>query len=401
MKILHTSDWHLGKTLEGHSRLAEQEEFIEELTEIADANSIDLIIIAGDVYDSVNPTTGAEQLFYKGIKKLSKEGRRPILIIAGNHDSAERLTAASPLAYEWGIILLGTPKSIAEAGKYPHYEITDSGEGFVCLNLRGEKLVALTLPYPSEKRLNELIFADENEKEMQKSYSDKVGEIFAHLSKKFEKDSINIITGHFYLKGGSVSDSERDISIGGAYAVDVSCLPKAQYCAMGHLHRPQQVKASYPVYYSGSPIQYSKSETAYSKCVYIVDIEPRSKVKNIEPVLLRCYKPIEILKYSCIEDALGDKENLPQNAWVYLDIESNRPISQWEIKELRQCCRDIIEINISIKELEHTSPVNDTYTLNIEKEFIDFYTEKRGREPGAEVKKLFFELLEENADEAD
>ncbi len=128
MRILHTSDWHLGKCLEGYSRLEEQQQFIEELSTIADDNNVDMVLIAGDIYDNNNPSAAAEKLFYSSAKKLSLNGKRPIVIIAGNHDNPERLTAANPLAYEHGIIILGTPKSVAQVGKYKGYDIISSSD---------------------------------------------------------------------------------------------------------------------------------------------------------------------------------------------------------------------------------------------------------------------------------
>src|SRR3712207_5073600 len=100
MRILHTSDWHLGKNLEGASRLEEQEQFIEDFIHIVDENCIDMVIISGDIYDSSNPPAKAEKLFYKALKGISKNGKRLTLVIAGNHDNPDRLSAASPLAYE-------------------------------------------------------------------------------------------------------------------------------------------------------------------------------------------------------------------------------------------------------------------------------------------------------------
>ena len=141
MKILHTSDWHLGKYLEGQSRLEEQEKFIGDFIEIVEENDIDLIIIAGDIYDTSNPPAKAEKLFYESVKTLSNEGERIVLIIAGNHDNPERLGSSKPLATEQGIILLGKPKDTIEVGKIGQHEIVDSGEGFLELKIRDENAV--------------------------------------------------------------------------------------------------------------------------------------------------------------------------------------------------------------------------------------------------------------------
>ena len=139
MRILHTSDWHLGKTLEQYSRLEEQEEFLEEFIGIVKDNDIDLVLIAGDIYDNGNPPAKAERMFYNTISEITSSGKTAVLVIAGNHDNPERLVAASPLAYEHGVILLGEPKSIARQGVFGEYntdnnydfEIIESGEGYI------------------------------------------------------------------------------------------------------------------------------------------------------------------------------------------------------------------------------------------------------------------------------
>jgi len=204
MRILHTSDWHLGKSLENFSRIEEQEKFLEDFVQMVEENNVDLVIIAGDIYDSSNPPARAEMLFYTTLKKLSN-GERVILVIAGNHDNPERLSAASPLAYEHGVILLGTPKSIAPKGDFRKFKILDSGEGFLEIEIKGEKAVIIALPYPSEKRLNEIFTSELEEEKRQKSYSERVGEIFNDLSKKYREDTIsgNMLFISFIFEEGS------------------------------------------------------------------------------------------------------------------------------------------------------------------------------------------------------
>lgn len=114
MKILHTSDWHIGKNLESYSRLEEQEEFLKEICELCEKENVDAILLAGDIFDTFNPSSKALELFYKYSKKLSREGGCPLIAIAGNHDSPERIEAPEPLARECGIILLGYPDSSIE-----------------------------------------------------------------------------------------------------------------------------------------------------------------------------------------------------------------------------------------------------------------------------------------------
>jgi exonuclease SbcD len=208
MRILHTSDWHLGKTLEGFSRLEEQEKFTEEIVHIVREKQIDLVLMAGDVYDTSNPPAAAETLFYKTLQEITEDNKTGVIVISGNHDNPDRLTASSPIAAERGIILLGTPKSCVEKGKYGCMEVVDSGAGFMEIELNGERSVIITIPYPSEKRLNEIFTEELKEGEKQKSYSERIGQLFNELSLKYREDTINIAVSHVYISGGEVSDSD-------------------------------------------------------------------------------------------------------------------------------------------------------------------------------------------------
>lgn len=397
MRILHTSDWHLGKNLDGtkNSRLEEQEKFLLEFVEIVEKNNIDLVIIAGDIYDNGNPPAKAEKLFYEVLKKVSAGGSRAVLVIAGNHDNPERLIAAAPLASEQGIVMLGTPKSVVETGRYGEFEVINSGEGWVELHLKGEKVVAVALPYPSEKRLNEVFVEKESDEERKQSYSERIGELFEKLSSNYREDTINIAVSHIYVMGSDRSDSERQIELGGSLAVEPSALPqKAQYIALGHLHRPQKVRGTnLKAYYAGSPLQYSKSEVGYTKSMYIVDVKAEEEAV-VEEIYLSNYKPIEIWKCKGVEEAIQMcKENSERDIWVYLQIETDEYISQEYIKQMNDYKKDIVEIVPKIKELEQES--EDSYSIGdkgIGELFKEFYYAQRGVEPAEEIMQVFSEM---------
>lgn len=398
MRILHTSDWHLGKTLEGYSRLEEQQQFIDEFLTIIENNKIDIVIIAGDIYDNSNPSSSAETLFYNSIKKICASKKTIVLIIAGNHDSPERLTAASSLAYEQGIIMLGTPKSIAQQSDYGIYKIVNSGEGFLEIEFKNEKAVIITLPYPSEKRLNELINEElESEEEQQKSYSNKVCDIFNKLSTNYREDTINIAVGHFFMMGGEETDSERPIQLGGSLAVSPSALPeKAQYIALGHLHRPQKVRGTeLEAYYSGSPIQYSKSEINYSKNVYIVDLKPKSK-PLIQKVLLKNYKPIEIWECSNVDEAITKcEQNKNRNVWVYLYIHTDDILLHSEKQQMKHLKKDILAIQ-TIPTEKQKQTIDDEQLIEdipIQDLFKEFYLAERQAIPSNEILDLFLDIF--------
>ena len=327
MRILHTADWHLGKSLEKRSRIDEQRKFLDDFIEIAKENDIDLVIIAGDIYDSSNPPAIAEKMFYDTLKKISDNGKRLILIIAGNHDNPERLVASAPLAREHGIIMIGTLKTIIDTGNYGRHKIINSGEGFIEVEINGEKAVILTVPYLSEKRLNEVLYKDmDSDEERIKSYSDRVFSLFDSLKDNYREDTINLLVSHLYAMGSEEGGSERSIQLGGSYIVNCECFPKeAQYIALGHVHKPQLVPGTNKkARYSGSPIHYNKKEISYNKKCFVVDVKANEEA-NVKEVYFKVYKPIEIWKCENFDDALLKcEENKDRECWVYLEIKVDR-----------------------------------------------------------------------------
>ncbi len=401
MKIIHTSDWHLGKSLEGNSRLEEQEKFLLRFVDIVKEKAADLVIIAGDIYDNGNPPAKAETIFYDCIKRISEECGSAVLIAAGNHDNPERLEAVAPLAREHGILILGTPKSKAEPGKYGNFEVLESEEGVAEIKIGHERAVIITLPYPSEKRLGEILSQDSDEEEIQKSYSERIGEIFEKLSEKYREDTINLAVSHLYVAGGEISDSERAIQLGGTYAVELGELPsRAQYVALGHLHKTQSFNiGECPVIYSGSPLKYSKKERDNKNCLFFIDIKPGQKAEP-ERIYLPDNKPIEVWQCGSIEEAVEKCRNdQERDVWVYLEINCDRIISQQEIKDMREYRRDIIEIKPVFNSREEVVETFENLTeKTMDEVFNRFYLWKNEVPPTQELVELFLNIANEDVE---
>ncbi len=398
MKFIHTSDWHLGKTLEGNSRLREQELFLEDFIKIVEENDIDMVLIAGDIYDTSNPPAAAEKLFYKTVCRLADNGKRCVVVISGNHDNPERLSAITPLAQEMGIIIFGYPLSKTSEATYKGFEITKAIEGCTKFNFNGEKVTLITLPYPSEKRLNEVLKGDE-EREKQISYSQKVGDIFRKLEENYEEDSINIAISHLFVIGGESTDSERPIELGGSLLVQKKDLPQnSQYTALGHLHKPQKASQRLNAYYSGSPIQYSKSERIYAKGAKIVELHPGEEA-TIEDVYFKNYKPIEVFKCKGVEEALDlCEKNKERDIWSYFEIITEEVIGQNEIKKMKTLLKDIIEIKPIINKSSRYEHV-DMREKSMKELFIEYYKFRNEVEPKGELLDLFLQIVEEGGED--
>jgi len=415
VRILHTADWHLGKTLENISRLDEQKEFIDLLCSICEKEEVQLVIIAGDIFDTYNPSAKAEELFYSALDRLNDHGKRPIVVIAGNHDNPDRLSAASPIAIRNGIFISGYP---GEDARLAFYNDTTShpnedsifetfpkvGEGYVEVSVPGcpHHAVVVTLPYPSEARLKAVLSESGHEDVLQKAYSKKVEDILEKYCKNFREDTVNIVTSHLFILGGLESESERTLQVGGAFTVRGEHLPRnAHYIALGHLHRPQQVKDSpSPTFYSGSPLAYSFSESDYSKSVYIVDAEPQGQALVTQKIL-DCGKPLKKWRAISIEQALEwAREGRDKNAWIDLEVSTDRVLKEEEQRMLRNFNPRIINIRPILKEKdEDFSPDLLREGRKVEDLFLDFYKSKMGIEAKPELVDTLIELLIEKVDE--
>lgn len=402
MRILHTGDWHLGKNLEGASRMDEQELFLNDFVDIVEKNKVDLVIIAGDVYDNSNPPARAEKMFYDTLKKLSKNGERLILVIAGNHDNPERLVAAGPLAMEHGIIMSGTPKTVIQCGEYGQHKVINSGEGFIEVEINNERAVILTVSYPSEKRLNEVLYGEmDSDEDRVKTYGERIKSLFDSLEKNYRSDTINLVVSHLFAMGSEEGGSERSIQLGGSYIVNGSCFPKkAQYIALGHVHKPQIVPGTNKkARYSGSPLHYNKKEINITKKCFIIDVKANEEcvVNEIE---LKIYKPIEIWKCESISDAIDKcEENKDRNCWVYLEVKCDRYIREDEIKKMKGIKKDILEIIPKLQSDEENESAVTIQEKSFEEIFREFYKKERNIEADDEVVNLLLKLVSEEGDE--
>ena len=399
MKLIHTADWHLGKNIEGYTRLEEQRQFLKDFIKICEDEQADMIIIAGDIYDNYNPSAMAEQLFYDTLKQLSRNGRCMTVVISGNHDNPDRLTASGPLARDHGIVMAGTPNSIITPGIHGQHEITESAPGYFHAIINNEEVDMLLVPFPSEKRLNE-VYLNETDDETQKaaSYGEKMSALFSSLKEHFHKDSIHLIASHLFVMDSIEDGSERSIQLGGSYMVGGDIFPEiADYIALGHVHKPQKVPGCPNARYSGSPLPFNIKETSFHKQVISVELRAGSPCV-IHELPLPVYKPIEIWHCENIEEAIEKcEENKERDCWVYLEIKTDHYIHEEDIKKMKTLKTDILSITPVLPENDSDDfSASDIREQPFDELVKNFYRKRFQVDIGEETLALLMQIMEEN-----
>ncbi|WP_027002535.1 exonuclease subunit SbcD [Hugenholtzia roseola] len=268
MKILHTADWHLGKKLYDQDFIAAQEKFLDWLFLLIQKEKIEVLIVAGDIFDTTQPPHEARSLYYRFLAKIVGTFCKKVIIIGGNHDSPALLDAPKNLLSFLSISVVGAT--------------TDNIEDEI-IEIKNEsnqlEMVVCAVPFLREKDVNYLRWGENatqreaRVKEAIRNHYQKLAQILEE-KKYTEKEVPLLATGHLFAQGSLTSDSEKDIYAGNLGQIGAKEFPALfHYIALGHLHRPQEVGKSTHIRYSGSPIALSFSEIKDTKCVLILEFE--------------------------------------------------------------------------------------------------------------------------------
>ena len=264
MKFLHTSDWHVGKTLKGHSRLDEQRDVLAEIVGIARDHAVDAVLIAGDLYDSSAPGAEAQKILTGALLALADSGTQ-VLAMAGNHDHPGLLDAYRPLAGHAGITLIGQPRAV------------DDG-GVVTFTARstGERVNVAVLPFLSQRyAVKAADLLTHTPAEQAGNYETQIRELLDYLTSGFTSDAVNLVMAHLTVTGGVLGGGERSAQTIFDYYVPAAAFGSApHYVALGHLHRRQTLPANCPVAYSGSPVCVDFGEQDNTPTVVVVEVSP-------------------------------------------------------------------------------------------------------------------------------
>ena len=403
MKILHTADWHLGKRLDNFSRLEEQKLVLDEICVIADQQEADVIVVAGDLFDTFNPPVEAIELLYKTLKRLTNNGKRPVIAIAGNHDSPDRIDSPDPLARECGIIFVGLPNMEMKPLKMEDgFEITRTDAGFleIALPHYSYPIRLIATPYANETRMK-TFFGEDKVTSLQEALSSSWAET---ANQYCDENGVNILTTHLYMmkRGGEIleePDGEKPLKIGNADIVYSDSMPaQIQYTALGHLHRFQNVGTNEkPVIFTGSPLAYSFSEAGQQKYISIIHAEP-NEIVRFERIELKEGRQLVRKRFDNIDAAvLWLTEN--QNTLVELTIESDTFLTSEDMKRLQSAHSEIIHLIPIVKQQEINLSEGNQINLDQDMEslFADFFKSKKGQEPNEEILNLFKEIITKNA----
>lgn len=270
MKVLHTSDWHIGKQLHKFDLSEDLQLFFDWLFSVIESEKIDLLLVSGDIFDQANPSQAAFKQYYDFLKRLLPL-RCKIILTGGNHDSAAVLNAPKELLKSFDISVVGGAVETME-------------DLFFEVKKEAETVVVAAVPFLKDRDIRKSSAGE--------TYSDKIEQIKIGLRNYFEAvnrhylenhaGKVFVVMGHLYVQGSQLSESERDIQIGNQAGVAPDIFQKIpHYVALGHIHKPQVISRSGNTYYSGSPVPFSFSEKEDQKQVNIFTIE-NNEIKNID-----------------------------------------------------------------------------------------------------------------------
>ena len=382
MKILHTSDWHLGQSFMGKSREEEHQAFLTWMLKTIEKESINVLIVAGDIFDTGTPPNYALELYYNFLTKLSLSSCENIIITAGNHDSIATLKA---------------PKQLLKALNIHVITSGDENENEIVKIYKKDKLegIVCAVPYLRDYVVRQSASAQTmNDKESSLTHGIKehYNNIYKEALTVSEKKDIPIIaTGHLTTVGSKTSESEREIYIGGTLDIDSDFLSKHfNYVALGHLHINQKVGCEH-VRYCGSPIPLSFSESTSQKKVNIVEFE--NKAIAVTELDIPLHRPLLVLRGD-VTSILKDFESVEdKNTWIEVHLNDENPFHANQVIRDKAEELELILLAVKIDKTEKALHKEDFDVISLEElKPLDVF-ERRMEKDGLEDEDFVKELV--------
>ncbi len=379
MRILHTSDWHIGATLKGQSRLSEQKAVFAEMVELAQTEKPDLVLVAGDLFETPTPGAAAQKLLVRTLSDLRETGA-DVIAVAGNHDHGGAIDALRTWADAAGVTLRGT---IGRARDHLIRGTTRDGEDWCCA----------ALPFVSQRyavRATELFSL--SSADTGQSYADHIRRLIAALQTSFSPECVNLITGHLTVVGGKVGGGEREVHTVADYAVPATIFPTStHYVALGHIHRQQHIPGGCPIRYSGAPFAVDFGEESYTPGAVLVDVTSTTPARA-RHVPIESAVPLLTLR--------GDLEKLRQSevdeqGWLRVFVDEKPRAGLRE--EVQELFPNALSIQIDPGRVSNRTqrPLTSRIGRSPHELFRDFLSERGHDDPA--VLKLFDELHDQVA----
>ena len=320
MKFIHTSDWHIGRQFHNVSLLDDQRHALEQIVEHIKNESVDAVIIAGDIYDRSVPPAAAVSLLDEVLNTICSDLGIPVILIPGNHDGAERLRFGSNQLSQAGLHIIGDLNQITQP---------------VILNKNGCEVSFYGIPYNDPESVRNHFSVDVSTHDEAHQY------LVEHINTVKTDNAINVLISHCFIDGAEASESERPLSIGGADRVSVEPFKAFNYVALGHLHNPQHKGAEH-IRYSGAILKYSFSEQRQQKGVTLVEMN-EDGVKSTTHLPLTPLRDMRILEGD-LETLLKQGSTDPNNQDYLLIRLTDQSAILDPMSKLRQVYENVLHI---------------------------------------------------------
>jgi exonuclease SbcD len=384
VKLLHTSDWHVGKTLRGISRADEHRAVLAEINQIALDEQVDLVAIGGDIFDSAAPTAESESIVYEALLRFSMTCPK-VVVIAGNHDGPRRLDAVSAVFDRVGVTVIPAVRS-PENGGVVRFETA-----------KRERVNLVAVPFVGQRgivRADELM--NRGADEWSGRYADRLARVVERLSESFAADSVNLVLAHMMVAGGTMGGGERSAHTVFDYSMPATAFATTtHYVGLGHLHRAQNIPGPCPIRYCGSPFALDFGETADRHSVTVVTAEP-GRPAQISTTALQSGRALRTITVtpedvSAAASVLGDTD--------FARVVVNAARRPGLIDDVREAIPQAVDIIVREPDGERrTHRSNRDATERSLRESFKEYLDQDGVESAALVS-LFDELTEERLEE--
>lgn len=380
MRFLHTADWHVGKPLRGRTRFDEFAQALDEIACIARDSQVDAVLLAGDVFDSPAPPAEAEKLVYDFLARLLPD-RIACVVVAGNHDHPRRLAALARLLEGLRIHVRADVRPPSEGGVVS----VPSRDG------REEARVAV-LPFVAERKVVDACRLVGPEHEWYEEYSRRLEQVLQLLTEGFTPATVNVVVGHVLISGARVGTGERPLHLGEVYGVNAQQLPQnAQYIALGHLHRPQEIVAPSRTFYSGSILELDFGEKDQQKRVVIVDAAP-GRAARVESVPLTAGRRLRDVAGTL--DELAALSATAGDDYLRVAVHVDGP-APGIAEQVRERLPNALDVRLVYQRETPAAAPRSTDVRTPGQLFTDFYRRKHETPPSPELLRLFHDSYDE------